>query len=147
MYMSDEQIRKGKTCHAQQATAMRNINEVILSGNTVGTLATRTYNGTPYADLIVASNRKAYQDETGKWVSGVDYVPVSLSNRMAERVSDLPKGSEIVLRGYVESFSYQKDDKTVRAVRVHASEVISVMPKRPATEKKTVVIDSSDLPF
>lgn len=117
---------------------MRNINEVILSGNTVNTPATREFDGTKYADITIASNRKAHQKADGTWENTADFIPCSLSGKLAERVADLPKGSSVTLRGSLESTSYQKDDKTVHGLRVHVIEIISVLKKDASTGDATV---------
>lgn len=143
MKMSKTERKKSR--HAHRAKKMRNINEVILSGNIVNVPTTREHEGIKYADLTVASTRRAFQNDDGSWESHADYIPVSLSGKLAERVADLPKGSDITLRGYVESFTYKKDDKTVHGLRVHAVEIISAIPKK--AKDTDVVIASDDLPF
>lgn len=121
-------MRKEKTTPLLVAKLMRNINEVILSGNLIKDPTVRKTDKNTFADFTVGSNRKAYQVD-GEWKQGADFIPVSAAGKAAERIAELPKGSSIVFRGSLESYNYEKEDKTVYGLRVHLAEIISATKK------------------
>lgn len=108
---------------------MRNFNDIVLSGNVVRDPSTRTVNEATYVDFTLGSNRtpRKVDDE---WKNRADFIPVTASGKTAEKLASLKKGDYVAVRGFVESYNYEKNDETVvYGIRVRVSEVIEIDKK------------------
>lgn len=111
-----------------RAKNMRNLNDVMLSGNVVRDPSTRTVDETTYVDFTIASNRTP-RKVGDDWKTRADFIPMTASGKIAEKLANLKKGDFLTARGSVESYNYEKNDATVYGIRIRVAEIIDVQKK------------------
>lgn len=105
----------------------------MLSGNVVRDPSTRTVDETTYVDYTMASNRTP-RKVGDDWKTRADFIPMTASGKTAEKLANLKKGDFLTVRGFVESYNYEKNDATVYGIRIRVTETIDVQKKASEPE-------------
>lgn len=105
----------------------RSLNEVVLMGNLTRDPELRqSPNGQSVVNFSLALNR-SYKDKDGQWQDAVDYVNVVAWASTAENVSKyLTKGRQAVVKGRLQSSSWEQDGQKRSKLEVVANDVIFI---------------------
>lgn len=97
------------------------MNKFIVSGNLVRQPELRaSANGTNYCLISVASHRPGRKAE-GK--PDTDFFNISIFGKSAENIAKLPKGAYVLVEGYLQNSSYEKNGQKVFTNNILATNV------------------------
>lgn len=111
---------------------MIDINSVTVSGRTTEAIDLRqTGNGTPVANFQIANNRVKKQNN--EWKEETAYITIQAWGKNAEFVAQQPKGTLIIVAGYLRQERWEQDGKTRSKLVVSANELV-VSPRAKTNE-------------